>query len=250
MVELHHLPSRPIHVDLVTCFYPSTLSPVNVGSNIEIALNKVNSQWSLVTSKEMGRDQDLHINVKYRVKASYPTPPPAWSSLATDLEKLFLAEESSDVAFEINGEVIPAHKVILTARVPAFENMFALGMKEANSGRIKIDDVDAAAFKQVLRFIYCGKFPEKLDETAESLLPIADKYGIDDLKDACAAALKTCICRDNIVRTLTAAHLCSCPDLKKECIERLADLKKSLNAGDLEMLKAFPDLMVEVILLQ
>ena len=127
--------------------------------------------------------------------------------------------------------------------------MFASGMKEAHLGRIKIDDVDANSFKQVHRFIYCGRFPEKLDETAESLLPIADEYSIDDLKDGCATALKTGICRDNIIHTLSVVHFCGCPNHKKECVKRLADHKKSFDAGDLEMRKDYLDLMVEVLLL-
>ena len=126
--------------------------------------------------------------------------------------------------------------------------MFASNMEEANSGRILIDDADASSFKRVLKFVYCGKFPEDLNDSADALLPIADKYGIEDLKDACAAALKSRICRDNVITTLIVAYLCGCPDLKKECVKRLADFITSFDAGDLEMLK--PDLLIEIIRLQ
>ena len=167
--------------------------------------------------------------------------------ILADFEKLFLDEESSDVAFEIGEEVIPAHKLILKARVPAFERMFASGMREANSGRIRIDDADAAAFKQVLKFIYSGKFPEELNDNADLVLPISDKYGIEDLKVVCAAALKGRICRENVVHTLTLAHIHCCSDLKMECFKRLRGFKTSLDPGDLEILTPYTDLMIEAI---
>ena len=170
-------------------------------------------------------------------------------SLSADLEKQFLAEEGSDVVFEIGGETIPAHKFILTARVPAFERMFSAGMKEAQTGRIPIDDTDAASFKHVLKFIYCGKIPddEVLDAMADSLLPITEKYGIADLKDACAASLKGRIDPFNVINTLVMAHHYRCTDLKKECFSYLAELQTPLDGGEIEMLRPYPDLMVEAI---
>ena len=201
------------------------------------------------------------IKVTYRIAEETPTPlrapsppipapphvPNTLVSLSAAFEKLFLAEDKSDVAFEIGGEVFPAHKLILTARVPAFEKMFASGMAEASTGRIRIEDTDAASFKQFLNFIYCGKIPEELNDFADSLLPIAEKYGVQGLKDACEVALKSQISQDNIIHTLILAHLYRCSDLKREGFKCLAECKTSLGVGDIDMLKPYPDLMVEAI---
>ena len=263
-VILYHLPSTPIFVDSISAVNTLGLGtspspPYTISINREIVPNKEKPAWIKIPGQtfERATDHDIHIKVTYRAglaaatppapapPASTPVPPPAWSSLAADFEKLFLAKESADVAFKIGGEEIPAHKLILATRVPAFERMFASNMEEATSGRIQIDDADASSFKRVLKFVYCGKFPEDLNDSADALLPIADKYGIEDLKDACAAALKSRICRDNVITTLIVAYLCGCPDLKTECIKRLADFDRA--SLDLEMLEPHPKLMSEVI---
>ena len=269
-VRIYHYPSRSIYVEDIICFWRRRRGD---DSPCFSALSLSNGVW--ITADEgldpdgkievplvlLWRDDfdDLDIEVTYRVDAPTPAapkpptptplPPPSWSSFSADFEKLFLDEESSDVAFEIGEDVIPAHKLILKARVPAFDRMFASGMKDANSGRIRIDDADPAAFKQVLKFIYSGKFPEELNDNAHLLLPISDKYGIEGLKDVCAVALKSRISRENVVSTLTLAHIHCCSELKKECIKRLAGFKSSLDAGDLEILKPYPELMVDAILL-
>jgi len=264
VVRIYHYPSRSIYVESIKCFWKgregySSTHRVLGSWLIEADGDLDDDGKVLVPIERIQRDDhdDLDIEVTYRVNASTPTapqpptpiplPPPAWVSFSADFEKLFLDEESSDVAFEIGEEVIPAHKLILKARVPAFERMFASGMREANSGRIRIDDANAAAFKQVLKFIYSGKFPEELNDNADLVLPISDKYGIEDLKVVCAAALKGRICRENVVHTLTLAHIHCCSDLKMECFKRLRGFKTSLDPGDLEILTPYTDLMIEAI---
>ena len=125
--------------------------------------------------------------------------------------------------------------------------MFATEMEEARTNVIRIDDCDAASFKHVLRFIYCGKFPEELRNIADSILPITEKYGIQDLKDACINTMKAALQEDNVIPTLIMAHLYLCPDLMKECLARLTEWKGSIPREDINALKAYPDLMVKVI---
>merc|ERR1711962_922848 len=100
--------------------------------------------------------------------------------------------------------------------------MSSSGLSEAKTGEIRIDDTDADSFKHFLRFIYCGKLPVELKEIADSLMPIADKYGLQELKDACEEALKNRLNNSNVIRTLIMAHLYCCSDLKKECCKVLS----------------------------
>ena len=48
-------------------------------------------------------------------------------SLMSDLKKLLFSPDSSDVTFRIGDESVFAHQLILTARVPYFERLFASG---------------------------------------------------------------------------------------------------------------------------
>ena len=47
------------------------------------------------------------------------------TSLNDDFRRLFLSPESSDVIFIVGEEKIPAHKLVLTTRVPYFQRLFA-----------------------------------------------------------------------------------------------------------------------------
>ena len=68
-------------------------------------------------------------------------------------------EIACDVSFEICSQdgstnVVRAHRIFLVAASPVFEKMFCGGMVEARSdcGNIKITDIDAETFKEMLRF--------------------------------------------------------------------------------------------------
>ena len=254
-VELYHNSSYSIYIDNIS-YIPCKGRPLYLIGNL---VPGGNLGWTKIDLPRV-EYKSMTLIVTYRVKGFAPPPPapmtwtppepsliplPRLPTLSADLEKLFLAESSSDVAFEIGEQIIPAHKCILTARVPAFESMFSSDMKEAKTGRIRINDTDAASFKHALRFVYCGKFPDELNEVAGSLLPIAEKYGIQELKDASEANLKSQMSRNNVINTLVLAHVYHCSDLKKACFNRLSGWKKSLDAGDIETLKSLPDLMAE-----
>ena len=251
-VKLYHFLITPIYVDDVS--FTSVRNDYNClatcGGNREIGAdgNEFKMDWIDVPVDldhlDLTTLEFLSIVVTYRVEAVAP-PPAEWISLSADYEKLFISQHSSDVAFEISGEVIPAHKLILSARVPVFEAMFSSGMKEAKTGRIRIDDTDAASFKHLLRFIYCGKLPEDFKETVDSLLPIADKYGLQDLKDACEVVLKDLLVRDNVIRTLISARLYCCSNLKKECCKILKDEDQIISRKQIRLFMSHLDLLAD-----
>ena len=55
-----------------------------------------------------------------------------------------------DVKFQVGEDTIPAHKYMLIARSPVFFAMFCGGLAQKD-GSIKIDDVESAAFRKMLR---------------------------------------------------------------------------------------------------
>jgi len=253
-MKLQHLSSCPIYVESIILSRPDrNPQSFNAGGTGELKADTENPSW--VQIPITGADRfcatwSFSLKITYRVdrRALGPNSSRAVAKLSADLEKQFLSGETSDMAFEIGDEVIPAHKYLLTARVPAFEKLFASGMKESETNRIRIDDADAAAFKHVLKFLYCGKFPDDLEDFAESLLPIAEKYDIQDLKEACAFALEKNLSRDNVAGILVAAHLYQCPDLKKASFKRLAEWKASFDKDKLEIMRPYPDLLIEAVL--
>jgi len=95
----------------------------------------------------------------------------------------------TDVEFVVGEECFGAHRSLLSARSPVFAAMFASGMKEAETGQVRIEDVDPTTFQLFMKFLYTGMFePSSKDN---ELFTVADKYGVETLMELCRPATKT-----------------------------------------------------------
>lgn len=76
----------------------------------------------------------------------------------------------------MNGEVLKAHKCILTARSEKFNVMLlsesTTEMKEQQQNSIKVDnkDISSATFKQLLRWLYTGEC--EISQNASEVIPL------------------------------------------------------------------------------
>jgi len=87
----------------------------------------------------------------------------AWQENKTLSERnLYMLENeiATDVCFEVCSQegsttLIRAHKLFLLGASPVFEAMFCGSMVEArpDCGNVKIPDIDAKTFKDMLRFV-------------------------------------------------------------------------------------------------
>ena len=145
--------------------------------------------------------------------------------LLEDIERLYVQKENCDVELELNGECIPAHKIILASRSEYFKALFYGGLKETSQKKIQlIENTSSESFQSVLEYIYTGRlrFGDKtknhlidlqilsnkyalldleksiIDYIAGSVLSIenacefynfADRYKIDELRDACNSTI-------------------------------------------------------------
>ena len=119
-------------------------------------------------------------------------------------------------------------------------------MRESLSNHVTIEDLDAASFKQLLRYVYSGRLPDDLERSPEIFLPAAEKYDMQELKTACLAAMIKNVRVENVVEYVVMAHLFQCPDLKSECLQRLKKWKKCLPHDAFKLLKSHPDLLIEI----
>ena len=96
----------------------------------------------------------------------------------------FMNEFVSDVVFMIEGQPLPAIKLILSLRSKVFRAMFSGKYKEEKE--IDIEDTTYEAFKTFLRFLYCDDLVLKDDndfEIIEDLCKLSDKYDVSRLMD-------------------------------------------------------------------
>ncbi|XP_020586054.1 BTB/POZ and MATH domain-containing protein 4-like isoform X2 [Phalaenopsis equestris] len=153
-------------------------------------------------------------------------------------------QESSDVIFDVAGEKIHAHKLVLAARSPIFRSMFFDGPDEALS-EIVITDLEPKVFKAMLHFIYKDTLDEDdvpvgsgspgisvSDTLAAKLLAAADKYGLARLRLMCESYLCKDISVNSVAGTLALADRFHAMELKAACLrfaaENLSEYFKTL----------------------
>lgn len=73
-----------------------------------------------------------------------PVPP---SNIGKQFGQLLESKDSTDVSFEVDGEVFTAHKVILAARSPVFRAQLFGPMREKKMDCIQVEDIEASVFK-------------------------------------------------------------------------------------------------------
>uniref|UniRef100_A0A0E0LEH0 BTB domain-containing protein n=1 Tax=Oryza punctata TaxID=4537 RepID=A0A0E0LEH0_ORYPU len=159
------------------------------------------------------------------------------SDLHKHLGELLQKETGTDITFVVSGECFAAHKNILAARSPVFMAEFFGHMKEASSGRVVIEDMDAAVFEIMLHFIYTDTVPELNHQQEESattmathLLAVADRYGLNRLKLICESKLSGGIVVDTVATTLALAEQHNCSLLKAKCVEFIIRTPGNLDA--------------------
>ncbi|KAL3087499.1 hypothetical protein niasHS_008315 [Heterodera schachtii] len=104
---------------------------------------------------------------------------------------LSTGEEDADVYFLVGDgdekELVPAHKIILKHASDVFEAMFCFDAKKEKvefasaDCPVKMPDVDPAAFKVMLSFIYTEELGELNGDNAMAVLYAAKKYNIPSL---------------------------------------------------------------------
>ena len=102
------------------------------------------------------------------------------SSLVTDLKQLVNSELLSDVTFVVEGQEVPAHKV-LCLRCPYFRALLTGDMRESLMDRIAINDVRKDIFLRLLEYLYTDDVEVDLDMAME-LFQAADQFGVERLK--------------------------------------------------------------------
>jgi speckle-type POZ protein len=158
-------------------------------------------------------------------------------NLANELGILLERQEEVDVIFKVEGEDISAHRLILACRSPVFKAELFGQMVERNSKFIKIDDMIPLVFRAMLHFMYTDSVPDIEDLVSEGtsdmnmsstilyqhLIVAADRYMLKGLKKLCEERLCRTIFIDTVVSSLAVAEQHNCDDLKKECLEFIAD---------------------------
>ena len=167
-------------------------------------------------------------------------------NLCDDFTRLLESSEDADVTLVVKGEPIAAHLAILKARSAYFRAMFNSPMEESLNQTVEIDDVEPNVFRGLLRFLYAGQPPENLGEIAVDLLTVADKYGVDSLKELCEARLCDDLDDDNVIDYIFVAVRLNCHLLKDKARVYIMENHRALrrNQENWRRLRNDPDLLL------
>jgi len=155
-------------------------------------------------------------------EAAVVVPP---SDLSVSFGKLLESEDGADVKFIAQGEVFPAHKIVVATRSPVFKAQLYGPVGEGNRECITIEDMQAPVFKALLHFIYTDSLPavEDIDsnekEMMKHLLVAADRYAMERLKLICEGILCGSLDVETVATTLCLADQHNCTKLKDACID-------------------------------
>ncbi|XP_057318662.1 speckle-type POZ protein B-like [Microplitis mediator] len=164
------------------------------------------------------------------------------------LKDLLDTETKSDIVIVVGNKKFRAHKLILGTRSPVFDAMLSHDMKEKKENKIEIPDVDPEIFKKLLEFIYTDKVSD-LDDDAEELLEVANKYQMQSLKDMCTVSLSQTINVGNAIRIMLLADRNNVKQLMKYAEKFIIiNLMKIKNTEDYEAPeKSHPSLFSDIL---
>ncbi|KAK1558139.1 hypothetical protein QYE76_018506 [Lolium multiflorum] len=180
------------------------------------------------------------------------------SNISDHFGSLLGCSDRSDVSFSVGGEMFRAHRAVLAAaRSPVFKSELFGSMVEATTPCITLDDIDPAAFKAMLGFIYTDRLcvdwdPETFmpkPQQFEHLLAAADRYDLSRLKLMCAQELWDKVSVEMVATTLGHAEMHSCPELKSRCLDFFMTGKNFkrivLTEGYMWLMQHFPSVIDE-----
>jgi len=248
-------PPVRIHKSSCNVIADCTVSTVSIensivfaGTNILSHSQPVESDLKHLTVKlklaYVRLDQVEYVSHSHRQE---PIQPRENSTLTSDIEKLFSSGKGADMSFVFGDQKLLVHKAILMARFPYFANMMESGMKESNLNEIEIKEDDVASFSEIIRYVYCDQLPKDLKNNAIKLLPLADKYQLLELKQACEAELGRNVTANNVCQILILADLHKCYDLKNTCLSFASKCRSTIDDEAFQKLQEYPYLLVELV---
>jgi len=156
-------------------------------------------------------------------------------SFVNDVAAMQTDATFSDATLECDGEVLQCHRFILAARSEHFKNMLAQqGFKEGCLKRIEVKDMAVNTLREMINYIYSGRFDEKTDVSA--LFSAAHLYAIPGLVSECEAIMIKTLTVENAAEFFFKAFLTEKTGLKSAAMslisKKFVDVKKTEGWAD------------------
>ena len=226
--------------------YPQAVAIDNAGS-------------TLVADGSNHRLRRVDTNLAPRAwRALEDTAPPPVPTFNSDMGKLLDPaggdELFHDVTFQVEGDIIHAHKNILSARCECFSTMLTSSFTEGASGSgtdapLMVADTTPAAFRALLTYLYTDMV-ELDDACVVDVACLSQRYLVTPLQEACVEHCKEHVSLDNAAQWLVAAHARMLEELRNVLLECTSTHYMQIEAAapaTLDLLDDQPRLLREVV---
>ena len=135
---------------------------------------------------------------------------------------------TGDVIFEVEGEEMAAHSLVLSARSEVFATQLSSGMRESTDKRITISEFGKDVFRLMLKFLYsddlaCLDVAIEGDKPAlemlQSVLAISHKYQLQRLLSWSENKLCELLDVQSVCGVVVQAHVYEASVLEVACLE-------------------------------
>lgn len=137
-----------------------------------------------------------------------------FSQAFVKLDLLRKAEKLCDVVLEVEGENVPAHRVVLASLSAYFHAMFTGDMAESKQKVITINGVDVSSLKSLVDYAYTASI-DISEENVQSILSAASVLQFEEVKGACSEFLQRQLDTDNCLGIKVFAEVHGCSELHK-----------------------------------
>lgn len=149
--------------------------------------------------------------------------------LYSHLKYFLTAPVFSDTMIVIDQKEIPVHKIILAAHSPVFSEMLKASVTETANKLIIVTDIKVDIMEKVVEFMYTKTIkPIPEYDGLLSILEVADKYKIKDLKGLCEKKLSEKITVENVFEIFEKNSLYGGPLLAKSILHFMVENKSSI----------------------
>jgi hypothetical protein len=129
-----------------------------------------------------------------------------------EMNALREAEHLCDVVLEVEGDRIPAHRVVLASLSAYFRAMFTGEMAESKKRVITINGVDAGSLRTLVEYAYTATIKIS-EENVQAILPAASVLQFEEVKRACSEFLRRQLDTGNCLGIKVFAEVHGCQDL-------------------------------------
>lgn len=129
-----------------------------------------------------------------------------------EMNALREGEQLCDVILEVEGERIPAHRVVMASLSAYFRAMFTGEMAESKQRVITINGVDAKSLRTLVEYAYTATIKIS-EENVQAILPAASVLQFEEVKRACSEFLRRQLDTGNCLGIKVFAEVHGCQDL-------------------------------------